>query len=102
MSNDLVAIPDKEEPHIGHDEFLNTSGQGTFAKVRLTQLILTRTEVAIKVINWRGSSRLFQAVHCKKGLNHPNIIMLFEVIATEETLFLIMETVSGGNMFDYL
>lgn len=36
-----------------------------------------------------------------KTLNHPNIIVkLFEVIDTKNTLFLIMEHVDRGGLFD--
>lgn len=37
-----------------------------------------------------------------KALNPPNLVKLFDVIDTEETLFLIMEHVSRGNIFDHL
>jgi len=35
-------------------------------------------------------------------IRHPNIIQLFEIIETPKQLFLIMEYVSGGELFDYI
>ena len=37
-----------------------------------------------------------------KMLNHPYICRLYEVIETEEEMFLIMEYAEGGELFDYL
>ena len=70
MSNDLAAISAVKEPHIGHYESLNTIGQENFTRVRLAWHILIRREVAVKIINWWGSSRLFQKVQCG-GLECP-------------------------------
>ncbi|KAK1785942.1 hypothetical protein P4O66_017697 [Electrophorus voltai] len=50
----------------------------------------------------RWVAMLFREVRLMKGLNHPNIVQLFEVIETEKTLYLIMEYASGGEVFDYL
>lgn len=36
------------------------------------------------------------------GLCHPNIEQLLEVINTEESLFILMEHVSRGDLWDYL
>jgi 5'-AMP-activated protein kinase, catalytic alpha subunit len=37
-----------------------------------------------------------------KMIRHPNIIQLFEIIETPKQLFLIMEYVSGGELFEYI
>lgn len=41
-------------------------------------------------------------VHCMKALNHWNIVKLFKVIDTKETLLLVMEHLSAGDVFNYL
>jgi MAP/microtubule affinity-regulating kinase len=37
-----------------------------------------------------------------KMLNHDNVIRLYEVIDTPTELYLVLEYVSGGEVFDYL
>ncbi|KAF6351621.1 hypothetical protein mRhiFer1_010137 [Rhinolophus ferrumequinum] len=76
MSHDFTDISVDQEPHSGHYKLLETTGKGSFAKVVLGQHILTGTE--------------------------PNIIQLFHVINTMDSLFLVMELVPGGDMLDYL
>uniref|UniRef100_A0A667ZB07 non-specific serine/threonine protein kinase n=1 Tax=Myripristis murdjan TaxID=586833 RepID=A0A667ZB07_9TELE len=86
--NSIASCSD-ELPHIGNYRLLKTIGKGNFAKVKLARHILTGRE-------------LFREVRIMKGLNHPNIVQLFEVIETDKTLYLIMEYASGGEVFDYL
>uniref|UniRef100_W5NBZ0 non-specific serine/threonine protein kinase n=1 Tax=Lepisosteus oculatus TaxID=7918 RepID=W5NBZ0_LEPOC len=104
--NSIASCSD-EQPHIGNYRLLKTIGKGNFAKVKLARHILTGREVAIKIIdktqlNPTSLQKLFREVRIMKGLNHPNIVQLFEVIETEKTLYLIMEYASGGEVFDYL
>ncbi|XP_055752067.1 MAP/microtubule affinity-regulating kinase 4-like isoform X1 [Salvelinus fontinalis] len=104
--NSIASCSD-EQPHIGNYRLLKTIGKGNFAKVKLARHILTGKEVAIKIIdknqlNPTSLQKLFREVRIMKGLNHPNIVQLFEVIETENTLYLIMEYASGGEVFDYL
>ncbi|CAM2701408.1 unnamed protein product [Rotaria socialis] len=98
---------DPNEPHIGKYRFIKTIGKGNFAKVKLAKHIPTGREVAIKIIdktqlNPTSLQKLFREVKIMKGLDHPNIVKLFEVIETEKTLYLVMEYASGGEVFDYL
>jgi MAP/microtubule affinity-regulating kinase len=91
---------DPNEPHIGKYRFSKTIGKGNFAKVKLARHIPTSREVAIKIIdkaqlNPTSLQKLFREVKIMKGLDHPNIVKLFEVIETEKTLYLVMEYASG-------
>ncbi|XP_057263614.1 MAP/microtubule affinity-regulating kinase 4, partial [Pezoporus wallicus] len=104
--NSIAACPE-EQPHVGNYRLLRTIGKGNFAKVKLARHILTGREVAIKIIdktqlNPTSLQKLFREVRIMKGLNHPNIVKLFEVIETEKTLYLVMEYASAGEVFDYL
>ncbi|XP_068034139.1 MAP/microtubule affinity-regulating kinase 4 [Anomalospiza imberbis] len=97
----------EEPPHVGNYRLLRTIGKGNFAKVKLARHVLTGREVAIKIIdktqlNPTSLQKLFREVRIMKGLNHPNIVKLFEVIETEKTLYLVMEYASAGEVFDYL
>ncbi|XP_071963147.1 MAP/microtubule affinity-regulating kinase 3-like isoform X3 [Antedon mediterranea] len=94
-------------PHIGKYRLLKTLGKGNFAKVKLAKHIPTGKEVAIKIIdkgqlNPSSLQKVYREVRIMKLLDHPNIVKLFEVIETEEKLYLIMEYASGGEVFDYL
>nr|XP_058926890.1 serine/threonine-protein kinase MARK2-like [Kogia breviceps] len=104
----LTANSAAKEAHISDYEILHTIGKGSFAKVKLARHILTGTQVAVKVIKKRHRNfstfqkLLLREVHSMKALNHPNIVRLLGVTDTEEAMFLIMEYLSGGDMFDYL
>uniref|UniRef100_A0A6I8NLW9 MAP/microtubule affinity-regulating kinase 4 n=1 Tax=Ornithorhynchus anatinus TaxID=9258 RepID=A0A6I8NLW9_ORNAN len=102
-----IASGPEEQPHVGSYRLLRTIGKGNFAKVKLARHVLTGREVAIKIIdktqlNPSSLQKLFREVRIMKGLNHPNIVKLFEVIETEKTLYLVMEYASAGEVFDYL
>jgi MAP/microtubule affinity-regulating kinase len=63
--------------------------------------------VAIKIIDKtpldeKKLGKLHREVRIMKMLNHPNIVKLYEVIETKHTLFLVMEYINGGELYDYL
>lgn len=95
------------ETQIGKYKLLKTIGKGNFARVMLARHMLTSNEVAIKIIdktqlNPNSLEKLFREVSIMKILNHPNIVKLYEVIETDKTLYLVMEYVSNGEVFEYL
>ena len=86
---------------------LKTIGKGNFARVMLAKHMPTNSEVAIKIIdktqlNANSLEKLFREVSIMKLLNHPSIVKLYEVIETEKTLYLVMEYVNNGEVFEYL
>jgi MAP/microtubule affinity-regulating kinase len=95
------------EQQIGKYRLLKTIGKGNFARVMLARHVLTNNEVAIKIIdktqlNPNSLEKLFREVSIMKLLQHPNIVKLYEVIETDKTLYLIMEYVNNGEVFEYL
>ncbi|XP_036171013.1 serine/threonine-protein kinase MARK1-like [Myotis myotis] len=102
MFNAFAAHSTVKERCIGDYLLLHTIGKGCYAEVRVAQHLLTGAQVVVKAIKREGISRFFQEVHCFKSLNHPNITQLFEVIATQDKFFLIMEHVSGGDLLEHL
>lgn len=63
---------------------------------------LTGTRVAIKQIPKAMSAALTREIHHHRQLHHPHVTQLFEVIATENNIWLVTELCSGGELFDYL
>lgn len=77
------------------------------AKVVLSRHLPTNSEVAIKIIdktqlNANSLDKLSREVSIMSKLNHPNIVKLYEVIETEKTLYLVMEYINNGEVFEYL
>ncbi|KAI0691426.1 hypothetical protein BC835DRAFT_117384 [Cytidiella melzeri] len=77
-------------------------GEGTYGKVRMGTHRLTGTRVAIKQIPKAMSASLTREIHHHRQLHHPHVTQLFEVIATENNIWLVTELCSGGELFDYL
>ena len=93
---------------IGKYKIGKTLGHGSFGKVKLAKHILTGVEVAIKIINRSKirsaemSDKVRREIQILMMLKHPHIIRLYEVIETPTEIFLVMEFVSGGELFDYI
>lgn len=75
---------------------------GTYGKVRMGTHRLTGTRVAIKQIPKAMSASLTREIHHHRQLHHPHVTQLYEVIATESSIWLVTELCSGGELFDYL
>ncbi|TFK23289.1 Pkinase-domain-containing protein [Coprinopsis marcescibilis] len=77
-------------------------GEGAYGKVRLGTHRLTSTRVAIKQIPKAMSAALTREIHHHRQLHHPHITQMYEVIATESSIWIVTELCCGGELFDYL
>jgi len=86
-------------------EFRSELGRGAFSIVYLTVHKATNQHYAVKVINKKDLGKDYEKnlkmeVDILKKVNHPNIIALKELFDTPDKLYLIMELVTGGELFD--
>jgi serine/threonine protein kinase len=88
---------------VGYYDLEKTLGRGRFGKAKLATHVLTGEKVAIKIIrksklNNESLELVRQEIKAMKNLSHPNIIQLYEVVETENVIFIIMEYSSGGEV----
>ncbi|KAM8720665.1 hypothetical protein ACLKA7_006668 [Drosophila subpalustris] len=93
---------------IGHYLLGATLGTGTFGKVKIGEHQITRLKVAVKILNRQKIKsldvvgKIRREIQNLKLFRHPHIIKLYQVISTPSDIFMIMEYVSGGELFDYI
>lgn len=81
-------------------------GQGTFAKVYHARNISTGQSVAIKVIDKEKVLRVGMIDQIKREISvmrlvrHPNVVQLYEVMASKTKIYFAMEYVRGGELFN--
>lgn len=92
-----------------------TLGAGEFGKVRLgwkkpsaSSGSPAAPQVAIKMIKRRKLDttsrvgKVYREINILRELEHPNIVRLHEMVETDDTIGIILEYASGGELFDYI
>ena len=98
----------REDLNIGDYSLGKTIGQGDFGRVSLAIHHSTGDQVAVKVLEkaqFQGSSdskRILREIQILKNIKHPSLIQLYDVVETRARIYLIMEYVPGGELFDYI
>lgn len=80
-------------------------GEGMYGEVKKGVNYTTGEEVAIKVIpkgamDGEELQALYNEIHILSEIEHPNVIKLFEAYETDENLYLVLELMKGGELFD--
>ncbi|CAH2079874.1 unnamed protein product [Thlaspi arvense] len=85
-----------------------TLGYGSFGKVKLADHVATGHKVAIKILNREKIKKMEivekveREIKILRLLMHPHIIRQYEVIETPEDIYVVMEYVTSGELFDYI
>jgi len=82
-------------------------GRGGFSVVRKGKNKITGEEFAVKCINKKNLKKdelqlLTREINIMQKLRHKSIIHLIDIFETPAELFLVMELVSGGELFDQI
>ncbi|CAH8363547.1 unnamed protein product [Eruca vesicaria subsp. sativa] len=102
-------IPSKRESHVlPNYKIGKTLGKGSFGNVKLATHITTKHNVAIKILNREKiketgtEAKVEREIKILKLLMHPHIIRQYEIIETPENIYVVMEYVKSGELFDYI
>lgn len=84
-----------------------TLGKGQTGLVRLGVHCVTGKTVAVKIINREKLSKAVllkveREIAIMKLIHHPHVLGLYDVYENSKQLYLVLEHVSGGELFDYL
>jgi len=80
--------------------------QGTYSEVKYAQQMDTGEAVAMKILNKEHLVRtnmveqIKQEITILKRIHHPYIVDLKEVMSSKDKIFMAMELVTGGDLFD--
>jgi len=91
---------------IGKYELGKTLGKGTFSKVKYGVDVETNAAFAIKIIDKQQLAKehmeeqLKREIAIMKHLKHENIVQLKEVLQTAKHIYIVLELVTGGELFD--
>ncbi|KAG9146013.1 hypothetical protein Leryth_015638 [Lithospermum erythrorhizon] len=91
---------------VGKYEVGRTIGEGTYAKVKFAQNTETGESVAMKVldratiINHKMVDQIKREISIMKLVRHPHVVRLHEVIASRTKIYIVLEFITGGELFD--
>ena len=116
----------KRKTHVGPWHLGKTLGKGATGRVRLARHAVTQQIAAIKIVSKKSAAMVQSAsmtqmdndssiagrrtipfgiereVVIMKLIEHPNVINLYDIWENRGELYLVLEYVEGGELFDYV
>ncbi|KAK3098791.1 hypothetical protein FSP39_023156 [Pinctada imbricata] len=101
--------PSDKQKKVGNYRLVEVIGKGAFGTVWKGKHVLTRNEVAIKVVpkksilqRDRAKRRFLSETQALKRLEHNNIVKLLTWMETDKNFYLVMEFICGESLKRYL
>ncbi|KAF2924107.1 hypothetical protein DAI22_07g243900 [Oryza sativa Japonica Group] len=91
---------------MGKYEMGRALGEGHFGKVKLARHADTGAAFAIKILDrqrilaMKIDEQIKREIATLKLLKHPNVVRLHEVSASKTKIYMVLEYVNGGELFD--
>jgi serine/threonine protein kinase len=79
-------------------------GKGNHAIVKLARHRITKTEVAIKIIDKRrldpdSLTKVYREIQVLKRVKHPSIVKLYQVMESNNMIYLVTEYCKNGEIY---
>ena len=93
---------------VGDYELCEVLGEGSFATVRRARHTKTGHEFAVKCLDKQQiekqhmSKQLKREIAIMRLIKHPRVVQFYEVLASKTKIYLVLELVTGGELFDLL
>lgn len=91
---------------VGKYELGRVLGEGNFGKVKHAKDTVTGCHVAIKILDKekifkdRMVEQIKREISTMKLVKHPNVVQLYEVMASKTKIYFVLEYVTGGELFN--
>lgn len=98
----------KDSMRLGKYEVGRTLGEGNFGKVKYARNLETGQSFAIKILEKHRildlniTDQIKREIGTLKLLRHPNVVRLHEVLASKSKIYMVLEYVDGGELFDII
>ncbi|GAY35534.1 hypothetical protein CUMW_016890 [Citrus unshiu] len=102
----VIAEKKQEGMRLGRYELGRTLGEGNFGKVKFAQDLDSGLPFAVKIleknriIHLKITDQIKREIATLKLLKHPNVVRLHEVLASKSKIYMVLEYVTGGELFD--
>lgn len=96
-----LAITSPVVSQIGNYKIVEEIGEGAFGKVYLAQHVLLNAKVVLKC-GLIDDPNIVREIYYHQQLKHKNIVKLYEVIKTEQHIWMALEYCEGGELFYYI
>uniref|UniRef100_A0A0D9WCG5 non-specific serine/threonine protein kinase n=1 Tax=Leersia perrieri TaxID=77586 RepID=A0A0D9WCG5_9ORYZ len=96
----------RREALLGGYEMGRTLGEGNFGKVKYARHVASGGQFAVKildrgrVVSLRAGDQIRREIATLKLLKHPNVVRLHEVAASKTKIYMVLEFVNGGELFE--